>query len=99
MAVVSTQGAPDRARRPLGPFEHAGASGEDRRQVEVLSRSGAGTEVQLSVPGKVAFETTTSETLVAVVTRWLAQDRERCLQAKSEESNERATPYSRLERR
>ena len=36
----------------------------------VLSRAGAGTEVELSVPGKVAFETTSSEGWWKRLTRW-----------------------------
>jgi len=35
-----------------------------------LSRPGAGTEVQLSVPGKVAFQTTTPEPLWRWLARW-----------------------------
>src|SRR5271165_4056324 len=36
----------------------------------VLSRAGAGTEVELSVPGKVAFETTSSEGWWKRLSRW-----------------------------
>lgn len=39
-------------------------------KLNVLSRPGAGTELQLSVPGKVAFETTTSKPLWRWLTRW-----------------------------
>jgi len=38
----------------------------------VLSRAGAGTEVELSVPGKVAFETTSSETWWKRLSRWFS---------------------------
>ncbi len=37
----------------------------------VLSRAGAGTEVELSVPGKVAFETVSSQGWRKRLTRWL----------------------------
>ena len=37
----------------------------------VLSRAGAGTEVELSVPGKVAFETVSSQGWSKRLTRWL----------------------------
>jgi signal transduction histidine kinase len=37
----------------------------------VLSRAGAGTELELSLPGKVAFETTPSGTWWRWLTRWL----------------------------
>ncbi len=39
-------------------------------KLNVLSRPGAGTEVQLSVPGKMAFETTTPKPLWRWLTRW-----------------------------
>jgi signal transduction histidine kinase/ligand-binding sensor domain-containing protein len=40
-------------------------------KLNLLSRPGAGTEVQLTVPGKVAFETTTSKSLWRWLTPWL----------------------------
>jgi signal transduction histidine kinase/ligand-binding sensor domain-containing protein len=39
-------------------------------RLNVLSRPGAGTEVQLSVPGKVAFQTTTPKPLWRWLARW-----------------------------
>ena len=39
-------------------------------KLNVLSRAGAGTEVQLSVPGKVAFESATSKPLWRRLTTW-----------------------------
>ena len=54
--AASTLKCCKRDAKGTGDSGHAGAGGKDWRKISSLSSPGAGTEVELSIPGNVAFQ-------------------------------------------